>query len=216
MLLLDQRGLGKRVTLTYFLQSLLDRYYLKGPFLVIASRSKLAVWKQLISRLTNLEPLIYHDTNSKEGMENLRKWCLYCFDVTIKGNLTVRNRSHKFNVLITTPEAIQDPEDTEIRNIPFMQVIVDEANIEAHREATKQITCKRIICSTSNPIPNSLTDAFDLVRVIDPMPFVTTDLKGISCKINSFDQLENMWTIMSKYACKHYEVMIEKLYGKIT
>ena len=140
----------------------------------------------------------------KEGMENLRRWCLYCFDVTIKGNLTVRNQSNKFNVLITTPEVIQDESDPEIRKIPFMQVIVDEADIESHRDATKYITCKRIICSTSNPIPNTLTDAFDLVQVIDPMPFVTTDLRGITCKISSFDQLENMWTIMSRYTFKHF------------
>ena len=144
--------------------------------MIITSVEKLGTWKKLINQLTTLKPLIYHDSNLKEGMANIRRWCLYCQDVTIKGNLTVRNKSQKFNVLITTAEIILDQSDPEIREIPFMQVIVDQAEIESHREASKQIACKRIICSTSNPIPNTLTDALELVRVIDPMPFVNTDL----------------------------------------
>jgi len=47
------------------------------------------------------------------------------------------------------------------------------------------------------------------------MPFVNTDLKGMSCKISSFEQLESMQSIMNQYACKHYELSVEKLYGKL-
>jgi len=79
---------------------------LYGPFLIITSVEKLGTWKKLINQLTTLKPLVYHDSNLQEGMENLRRWCLYCQDVTIKGNFTVRNKSQKFNVLITTAEAI--------------------------------------------------------------------------------------------------------------
>ena len=121
--------------------------------MIIATEDKLEHWKYLLDKWTELKTLIYHDKDEELGMENLRRWAVYHLDVTIKGRMTMRNQLHKFNVIVTTVEHINDEEDPFIRKVPFMQVIVDRADIKEHRDATTKIACKRIICSTSNPMP---------------------------------------------------------------
>lgn len=48
-------------------------------------------------------------------MEELRRWSLFYLDVTMKGNITTRNRLPKFNVLLTTQDKITDEKDPVIR-----------------------------------------------------------------------------------------------------
>lgn len=71
-------------------------------------------------------------------------------------------------MLLTTAEHILDESDDFVGKVPFMQVIVDNAEIEEHRLATTKIACKRIVCSTSNPMPNDISDIIDLIACIDP------------------------------------------------
>jgi len=148
-------------------------------------------------------------------MENLRRWCIYYMDVTIKGNLTMRNCLHKFDVLITTVEHINNPDDPLIRKVPFLQVIVDEAHIKEHREATKKIACKRIICSTSNPMPNALPDILELVSTIDPSALNQSFVRSFPREITSFDQLKTMWSLVNPYASKSFQSEVEKLFGRL-
>ena len=49
-----------------------------------------------------------------------------------------------------------------------MQVIVDNAELTEQREATKRIACKRIICSTSNPMQSKVGNLADLIHCINP------------------------------------------------
>ena len=153
-ILADQKGLGKRVTLISFLSSLKFKHKIHGPFLVITKPQKLAHWKYLLDKWTELRTLVYHDADRERGMENLRRWAIYHLDVTVKGRITARNQLQKFDVLLTTVEHVNNESDPLIRKFPFMQVIIDHAEIEAHRLASTKIACKRIICSTSNPMPN--------------------------------------------------------------
>ena len=145
--------MGKRITLINFLSSLKFKHKISGPFLIISTKEKLAHWRYLLDKWTELKTLTYHDMDKgKTGMENLRKWAVYHLDVTIKGRMTTRNQLHKFDVLLTLAEHINNEEEVFLQKVPFMQVIVDNAELPEQREATKRITCKRIICSTSNPM----------------------------------------------------------------
>jgi len=44
----------------------------KGPFLVIAPLSTLAFWKRTVEEWTNLNAVLYYDSNSKKGREACR------------------------------------------------------------------------------------------------------------------------------------------------
>lgn len=73
---------------------------------------------------------MYHDSDSGEiGMENLRKWAVYHLDVTIKGRMTTRNMLLKFDILLTLAEHINNEEDVFLKKVPFLQVIVDNAEL---------------------------------------------------------------------------------------
>ena len=167
-ILVNQKGLGKRVILVNFLQNLKFTHRVSGQFLVITTKEKLSHWKYLLDTWTDLQSLVYDDSDKNGGMENLRLWCLYHLDVTIKGRITNRNQLYRFDVLITTVDHINNQADTFIRKVPFMQVIVDQAELKSHRAATTKIACKRIICSTSNPMPKNIVEIIDLVDCVDP------------------------------------------------
>ena len=69
----------------------------------------------MLDSLTKFRSLIYHDHGSDLEMEELRRWSLFYLDVTMKGNITTRNRLPKFNVLLTTQDKITDEKDPVIR-----------------------------------------------------------------------------------------------------
>jgi len=207
--------LGKRVTISHFLKCLKDTHNLNGPFLVITSKQKLAHWESLFVKLGSLKPLVYHDEDLGEGMESLRRWCCYYMDVTVKGNLTTRNCLFKFDVLITTAEVVNNEEDPFLRKVPFLQVIVDDAHLKRNREATKRIACKRIICSTSNPMPDSIVDILQLVRTVDPFAVHRSIVKKLPREITSFDQLKLMWNLVNPYTSKCFQSDVETLFGKL-
>ena len=102
-------------------------------------------------------------------MENLRRWALFQLDVTMRGRMTTRNQLHKFDVLLTTPQHIDNAEDPFLSRVPFLQVVIDDADIEDHRRCVKKIACKRIICCTSNPMPQKVQDLVGLLECIDPV-----------------------------------------------
>ena len=110
-------------------------------------------------------------------------------DVTERGRLTERNKVLQFQVLVTTFERVMDCEDFLLRELPFVQVIVDDADIEAHRLAIKRIPCKRVICSTSNVMPQGISYLKRFINCIDPEFHFTQDLQTdqIIDRISSFE-----------------------------
>ena len=87
----NQKGMGTRVVLANFLQNLVFNHKITGQILIIAKQDKLAQWKELLDTWTSLNSIIYDDSDMNEGMENLRRWTLFYFDVTVKGRMTNRN-----------------------------------------------------------------------------------------------------------------------------
>ena len=108
------------------------KYSLDGPYLILTKKEKLAHWSYLISKWSKMEALIYQDKEGPAGLEALRKWCIYRTDVTERGRLTERNKVLKFKVLVTTVDRVMDTEDFLLRDLPFIQVILDNAEEESH------------------------------------------------------------------------------------
>ena len=116
MIICDQKDLGMRITLSYFLRLHFQRSILYGPVLIITQKQKLRKWQCLLDSLTKFRTLIYHEMGGNEAeLEELRKWSCFYLDVTVKGKITARNRQPRFNVLLTTPERINDKTDPVIR-----------------------------------------------------------------------------------------------------
>jgi hypothetical protein len=184
---------------------------------VIATESNLTHWKYLLDKWTDLKTLIYHDSDKECGMENLHRWALYHLDVTVKGRMTTQNQLYKFDVLLTTVEHINNDNDLFIRKVPFLQVIVDNSEIESHRLATNKIACKRIICSTSNPMPTNFSDMAGLLSCIDPQfidAFGCSKVKVFS-DICSLRQIQHIQQILNPYVVKSFQHEIENMFGQV-
>jgi hypothetical protein len=102
---------------------------------------------------------------------------------------------HKFDVLLTTVEHINNEEDVFLRKVPFMQVIVDKAEIESHRLATTKIACKRIICSTSDPMPMNVEDMAGLISCVDPQAIeqLGSSKEKVFSDICSLNHIQHIW-----------------------
>ena len=144
------------MTLLAFLNQLKSQYKIDGPFLVIAAEEKLDHWRHLAEKWTYLRTLVYHDNHAhmQEGLSQLRKWVFYKKDVTIKGKFTERSQLFKFELLITTAEVIANDTQGVLKKIPFLQIIVDDAEDRQRQHALNNFACKRFIMATSDPIPH--------------------------------------------------------------
>lgn len=121
-------------------------------------------------------------------------------------------------MLVTTVDRINDEKDNFLLKVPFMQVIVDHAEIEAHRQATTKIPCKRIICSTSNLMPKNIDDILGLVHCIDPFAI---DQLGFQQQqefrdIRTLVQLRESHKFLSPYVIKMTHTDLEKLFGEVS
>jgi SNF2 family DNA or RNA helicase len=79
VILADEKGLGKTVTLLVFLNHLKSQYKIDGPFLVITSQEKLEHWRHLAEKWTSLKTLVYYDSDPdlQKGLAQLRKWVFF-------------------------------------------------------------------------------------------------------------------------------------------
>lgn len=88
VILADEMGLGKTIQTIAFLHHLIQFENCRGPFLVIAPLSTLEHWKRTGSEWTNLNCVLYYDTNSIEGRTCCRayEWLrnFYIFNKKLK------------------------------------------------------------------------------------------------------------------------------------
>ena len=137
---------------------------------MVTSRGKLEEWKQLFEMWTCLKPLVFDDQEGKEGLEKLKEWDMYHDDVLTRGIFTQRNKILKYDVLITVESNCSDEF---LVQVPVHQVIVDQAEIKSHREATRNIACKRIILITSKSMMQGPNELVELLDTIVPVEILT-------------------------------------------
>ena len=92
----------------------------KTKILVVTSQQRLSHWNALANKWTNLITLVFNDSNLDEGLDQLKRWGLCYFDITLMGRITLRNRLYTFDLMLTTPEAINADKDSTLSKIPFV------------------------------------------------------------------------------------------------
>lgn len=66
--------------------------------------STLGHWKRTVRDWTNLNGVLYYDTNSIEGRNELRAYEWLHTDISIKGSVLQAKDVYKFHILITSYE----------------------------------------------------------------------------------------------------------------
>ena len=111
-ILADEMGLGKTAQSTLFMYTVLKKYKLKYPFIVVAPVSTLPHWEAEIRRWTDMHVVIFHGT--VKSRENILRY-------------EWRSKIGEFDVLITNYEVCL-VESALLQSIPWSGVIVDEAH----------------------------------------------------------------------------------------
>ena len=73
--------------------------------------------------------------------------------------------------MVTTAEVIQNDPLQVLKKVPFLQIIVDDAEDRQRQQALNYFACKRFILATSNPIPHQIRDLWNMLEIIDPAFF---------------------------------------------
>ena len=124
----------------------------------------------------------------------------------MKGRITNRNKLPKFNVLLTTAAQIEVDTDHNIRSIPFLQVIIDEAEVRENRNATQKINCKRIVGASSNPLHNGSAELYGIVGCLDPEAVRDVSSGSDSLLyVTSIKQLYEVNKVVNPYVLKNYQ-----------
>lgn len=72
LILADEMGLGKTIQATAFLNHLNMFEGIQGPFLIISPLSTLEHWKRSIEEWTNLNAILYYDSDGHDGRTKIR------------------------------------------------------------------------------------------------------------------------------------------------
>ena len=101
-----------------------------------------------------------------------------------------------------------------------MQVIVDKAEIAAHRASAAQLTCKRIILSTSNPMPTQFKDLYSLLNCIKPDLGSQQENMGVKNaallpQISSMAHLQQASKLLSPLVVKRFQTDHHKVFERL-
>lgn len=180
IILADEMGLGKTIQAMAFLNHLIKQEKLYGPFLVIAPLTTLQHWKRVFDDWSDLNSVLYYDSQGKKGRIACRKLEWYRNDVTQNGSMTQQYKIGKFHVLITSFEVFLQDFETVFQEIPFQHIIIDEAHRLKNKNAKiikelRQLVCTRIFLLTGTPIQNNLAELWSLLNFIEPSHFLSLE-----------------------------------------
>ena len=215
IILADEMGLGKTIQAMAFINHLVFVEKLSGPFMIIAPLSTLQHWKRVFLEWSYMNTILYYDNNGKNGRAFCRDNEWYRYDVTQKGNFTKHYNIIKFQVLITSFEVFIQDFETVFKDIPFQQIIIDEAHRLKNKNAKiikmlRKLVCNRIFLLTGTPIQNNITELWSLLNFIEPNQF--DDLNRFKVKfddLTNVDQLENLKNILKPFLLRRMKEDVE-------
>ena len=215
VILADEMGLGKTVQSIAFLNHLNNFEGCRGPFLCIAPLSTLEHWKRTGEIWTNLNSILYYDTNSIEGRTACRGYEWFYTDVSTKGSLLQTAELYKFQILITSYEVFLQDLNTVFLQIPFQYIVVDEAHRLKNTNAKilnslKRLACKRILLLTGTPIQNNTEELWSLLNYIEPEKFYSLQaFMADFGDLSNAEQLEKLHRMVKPYLLRRKKEEVE-------
>ena len=215
VILADEMGLGKTVQSIAFLNHLNNFEGCRGPFLVIAPLSTLEHWKRTGEVWTNLNSILYYDTNSIEGRSACRGYEWFYIDVSTKGSLLQTAELYKFQILITSYEVFLQDLNQVFMQIPFQFIVVDEAHRLKNTNAKiltslKRLACKRILLLTGTPIQNNTEELWSLLNYIEPDKFHSSQVfMSEFGDLSRVEQVEKLHRLLKPYMLRRRKEEVE-------
>ncbi|KAL9976050.1 hypothetical protein ACROYT_G013284 [Oculina patagonica] len=167
-ILADEMGLGKTIQSISFLIEM-QRYGVRGPFLVIAPLSTISNWQREFETWSDINAVVYHGSSSSRHL--IQEYEFYFRDERgqpIPGLF-------KFEALITTYEIII-ADNMQLSAVPWRCVVIDEAHRLKNRnckllEGLNNLSMEHRILLTGTPLQNNVDELFSLLNFLEPAQF---------------------------------------------
>ncbi len=187
-ILADEMGLGKTIQSVSYLNHLVTREHVRGPFLIIAPLSTLGHWEREINTWTSMQAVLYHDTGGgATGREVIRNNLWHFKDKDAQGNPVGTGENskftnhgvYKFHVLLTSYQTLNNDWDY-LSPICWRAAIVDEAQALKNTHSQLSISLrgmdiKSLVLLTGTPLQNDITELWSLLNMVDPAGFASLD-----------------------------------------
>lgn len=167
-ILADEMGLGKTIQSISFLIEM-QRYGVRGPFLVIAPLSTISNWQREFETWSEINAVVYHGSASSRHL--IQEYEFYLRDEhgqPVPGLF-------KFEAMITTYEIII-ADNVQLSAVPWRCVVIDEAHRLKNRnckllEGLKNLSMEHRILLTGTPLQNNVDELFSLLNFLEPAQF---------------------------------------------
>jgi SNF2 family DNA or RNA helicase len=108
-ILADEMGLGKTIQTIAFLNFIKTHYQKCGIHLVVAPLSTLGHWKKVFEDWTNLNSIVYYDSEGLEGRTRCRALEFFHTDISMSGKVMNNASISKLDAIVTSYEVfLQD------------------------------------------------------------------------------------------------------------
>ena len=201
-----------------FLEHIRQWEGIRGPFLVVVPLSTLSHWRKEVETWTNMNVLIYHDSDPTSRGSDARRvmreeeW----YFKKNKDNSPLTSTWYlKFNVMVTTYEVVS--QDIEfLQNIKWHVMVIDEGHRIKNKDGllfdrlTALETDRRFLL-TGTPIQNNTKELWTLLNFLDTENFASekefTDKFG---NLQEAAQVQTLQTELKPFILRRLKGTVEK------
>jgi len=208
-ILADEMGLGKTIQSVSFLNHLVTREHVRGPFLIVAPLSTLGHWEREINTWTSMQAVLYHDTGGgAAGREVIRNNLWHFKDTDANGNPVgtgedskwTNHGVYKFHVLLTSYQTLNNDWDF-LSPICWRAAVVDEAQALKNTHSQLSISLrgmdiKSLVLLTGTPLQNDITELWSLLNMVDPRGFAS--LEAFTAEFGDLKETHQVTALQSK------------------
>ncbi len=194
-ILADEMGLGKTIQTAAYVYMVNTALCCRGPFLIVAPLSTIPHWQREFDGWTGMNTIVYH--GSANDREVIREY-EFAFECDRpRGGIGFNQRYLKkchgrsasraekiwmTQVVITTPEMLVTDDFSELKEVKWEILIVDEAHrLKNHNSKlalnlrSDGFNFKHSVLLTGTPIQNNMNEVWTLMNFVDPLQFGDCD-----------------------------------------
>ncbi|CAK4318492.1 unnamed protein product [Aphanomyces euteiches] len=209
-LLADEMGLGKTVQTVAYINHLVTKERLRGPYLIIAPLSTLSHWQREFTSWTNLNAVIFH--GSQEARKIIESYEFY--RNSKKGG---KANNYRFDVIITTFEMCTANDYLTLARIKWQLAVVDEAHrLKNKKSKLSQVLEERfhyenLLLLTGTPLQNNVEELWTLLHFLDPVKFDSADnFISLFGDLKDSSQVERLHSELKPFLLRRMKEDVEK------
>ncbi|KAF0694355.1 Aste57867_14766 [Aphanomyces stellatus] len=174
-LLADEMGLGKTVQTVAYINHLVTKEGLRGPYLIIAPLSTLSHWQREFTSWTHLNAIVFH--GSQDARKTIEQYEFYRGSSETGKAKPSNPPRYRFDVLITTFEMCTANDYLTLARIKWQLAVVDEAHRLKNKKSKLSVMLEdkfhyeNMLLLTGTPLQNNVEELWTLLHFLDSEKF---------------------------------------------